>query len=108
MKLDEKFILKEIFYRAKINSQGIKGELNLVQESPFSPTLVNISVNPINDLETRLRYETKIAAYQIHELPEASSKIQQLSESCTSTNKMYNPTNVDLVNGPPAGIQFYL
>lgn len=92
-----------------INSHGIKGEVTFTQESPFDPTWLNISLNPVNDLETRLRYETKIAAYRIHELPEEPAKhLEEVDEPCTTTKKMYNPLNVDEKEVPPAGSKMIL
>lgn len=78
--------------------------MSFVQETPFDPTWVNISLVPVNDLATQLRYATKIAAYQIHELPEEQVKtLDQTGEPCTTTKKIYNPVNIDLTNTPPAG-----
>ena len=87
-----------------INSRGIKGEVTLVQETPFDPTWVNVSLTPINDLETRLRYETKVASYRIHELPREPEKfLQDVGEPCLTTKNMYNPLNVQDKDIPPPG-----
>ncbi|XP_043461697.1 uncharacterized protein LOC122498151 [Leptopilina heterotoma] len=95
---------KPVMAKAIINAQGVKGEVSFNQESPFAPTWLNISLNPINDLETRLRYETRIAAYKIHELPEEPAKfVEPVGESCTTTKKMYNPINIDDNTLPPPG-----
>ncbi|XP_076297419.1 DNA-directed RNA polymerase II subunit RPB2 isoform X3 [Lasioglossum baleicum] len=87
-----------------INSHGIKGEVTLTQVTPFEPTWVNISLTPVNDLETRLRYATKIKSYQIHELPaEATKAGSDSADVCNTTGKVYNPSHIDETTVPPAG-----
>lgn len=82
----------------------MKGEITLGQETPFDPTWVNVSLTPINDLETRLRYETKIASYRIHELPKEPAKVlRDVGEPCLTTKSMYNPSLVDEKQTPPPG-----
>ncbi|XP_023244895.1 uncharacterized protein LOC106647898 [Copidosoma floridanum] len=93
-------VAKSIF-----NSRGIKGEVTLVQETPFDPTWVNVSLSAINDLETRLRYQTKVAYYRINELPQEPSKfLEDVVEPCSTTNNLYDPLKTN-ENGqvPPAG-----
>lgn len=87
-----------------INSHGIKGTVTAIQETPFDPTWVNISLTTINDLETRLRYATKVASYRIHEVPpEPAKTVQDTIDSCLTTKKLYNPLNVNEKTVPPAG-----
>ncbi|CAD6211954.1 GSCOCG00003917001-RA-CDS [Cotesia congregata] len=91
--------------KSLINSHGVKGEVTFTQETRFHPTWVNVSLSPINDLETRLRYETKTAAYKIHELPrEPLVRTRNSEQECLSTKAMYNPSNVDDKTIPPAGL----
>ncbi|XP_044594717.1 uncharacterized protein LOC123272119 isoform X2 [Cotesia glomerata] len=91
--------------KSLINSHGVKGEVTFTQETRFHPTWVNVSLSPINDLETRLRYETKTAAYKIHELPrEPLVRTRNSEQECLSTKSMYNPSNVDDKTIPPAGL----
>lgn len=95
---------KPILAKTLINSHGVKGEVTMTQETPFDPTWVNVSLAPINDLETRLRYATKVASYKIHELPPESEKsVGKTVEPCQTTNKIYNPLNIDEKTVPPAG-----
>lgn len=74
----------------------------MTQITPFEPTWVNISLIPINDLETRLRYATKIQSYKIHELPPKITDTQ-IAEVCKTTKNMYNPSNINITTVPPAG-----
>lgn len=63
-----------------------------------------MSLTPINDLETRLRYSTKIKSYNIHELPlESIQSLNKTVEICATTKQMYNPNNIDILTVPPAG-----
>jgi len=91
-------------FRAVINSHGIRGEVTAIQETPFDPTWINISLTTINDLETRLRYATKVASYKIHELhPEPAKSVGFTVDSCLTTKKMFNPLNIDEKIVPPPG-----
>lgn len=91
-------------FRTLINSHGIKGEVSLTQIIPFYPTWINVSLTPINDLKTRLRYATKIKSYSIHELPPDPIKISSTTaELCNTTKQIYNPNNIDMMTIPPAG-----
>lgn len=93
-----------IMSRAVINSHGIKGKITAIQETPFDPTWVNVSLTTINDLETRLRYATKVASYRIHELPPEPAKSVEITvDPCLTTKKLYNPLNIDEKTTPPAG-----
>lgn len=98
-------LLMDLLFRSLINSRGIKGEVTFTQETRFHPTWVNVSLTPINDLETRLRYETKTAAYKIHELPYQPLVFNDgVKSDCKSTKSMYNPSKIDEKNIPPAGL----
>ncbi|KAL0112201.1 hypothetical protein PUN28_011934 [Cardiocondyla obscurior] len=95
---------KPIYMKAVINSRGIKGQVTAIQETPFNPTWINISLSTINDLEIRLRYATKIAAYRIHELPpEPAKSVENTVNSCLTTKKLFNPLNINEETVPPAG-----
>ncbi|XP_011497265.1 PREDICTED: uncharacterized protein LOC105361711 [Ceratosolen solmsi marchali] len=95
---------KSIIVKSIVNFRGIKGDVSLVQENPFNPTWVNISLMPINDLETRLRYETKVASYRIHELPiEPDKLIQETIDPCLTTKNVYDPLKIYDKEIPPAG-----
>lgn len=94
--------------RAVINSHGIKGKITAIQETPFDPTWVNVSLTTINDLETRLRYATKVVSYRIHELPpEPARSVRITIDPCLTTKKLYNPLNIDEKTTPPAGNNSY-
>ncbi|XP_066586391.1 uncharacterized protein Rsod [Prorops nasuta] len=96
---------KPILAKTLISSHGIRGDVTLSQENPFDSTWVNISLSSVNDLETRLRYATKVAAYRIHELPQEPAKfLVNNGETCETTRNMYNPTNIDEKRTPPAGL----
>lgn len=74
--------------------------------TPFDPTWINVSLTPINDLGTRLRYATKIKSYNIHELPPDPIKASNnFAKVCETTKKMYNPSNINIMDIPPAGKQ---
>ncbi|XP_050455769.1 uncharacterized protein LOC126853760 [Cataglyphis hispanica] len=95
---------KPIHTKAVINSRGIRGEVTAIQETPFDPTWINISLTTINDLETRLRYATKLAFYRIHELPPEPAKTVGITiDSCLTTKKLFNPLNIIEKTTPPAG-----
>ncbi|KAL6264113.1 hypothetical protein P5V15_004191 [Pogonomyrmex californicus] len=95
---------KSIHTKIIINSNGIKGQITAIQETPFNPTWINISLTTISDLETRLRYATKVASYRIHELPPESAKSVGISiNPCLTTKKLFNPLNIDEKTTPPAG-----
>ena len=96
---------KPIIAKSVINSHGIKGEITLTQVIPFDPTWVNISLVPVNNLETRLRYSTKIKSYRIHELPSEPIQIlSKIDDICKTTRGIYNPSNIDIITTPPAGL----
>ncbi|XP_012172349.1 uncharacterized protein LOC100643910 isoform X1 [Bombus terrestris] len=96
---------KPILAKTLINSHGIKGDVSLSQVTPFDPTWVNVSLTPINDLGTRLRYATKIKSYNIHELPPDPIKASNnFAKVCETTKKMYNPSNINIMDVPPAGL----
>ncbi|XP_008207466.1 uncharacterized protein LOC100124033 [Nasonia vitripennis] len=96
---------KAITAKAIVNSRGIKGEVTLIQETPFDPTWVNVSLSPINDLETRIRYETKVVSYSIHELPKEPEKLlQDTIEPCLTTKNLYDPLKINENTVPPAGL----
>lgn len=78
--------------------------MTLIQETPFDPTWVNVSLSPINDLETRIRYETKVVSYRIHELPKEPEKLlQDTIEPCSTTKNLYDPLKTNEKDVPPAG-----
>lgn len=89
-------------FRAVINSHGIRGQITAIQETPFNPTWINISLTTINDLETRLRYATKVSSYRIHELPPEPAKSGIIVNPCLTTKKLFNPLNI-IEKTPPAG-----
>ncbi|XP_058804660.1 uncharacterized protein LOC131671891 [Phymastichus coffea] len=96
---------RPISAKAIVNSRGIKGEVTLSQETPFHPSWVNVSLSPINDLETRLRYETKVTSYKIHELPKKPENfLQDTLEPCITTKDMYNPLKIEERDVPPPGL----
>lgn len=103
-------ILKKKRFRAVINSNGIRGEVTAIQETPFDPTWINISLTTTNDLKTRLLYATKVASYRIHELPPEPAKSVgfTVDDSCLTTKKMFNPSNIDEEIVPPAGNNNYI
>ncbi|XP_046613525.1 uncharacterized protein LOC124301932 isoform X1 [Neodiprion virginianus] len=96
---------RQITAKALINSNGIKGQVTLVQESPFNPTWVNVSLSPVNDLATRLRYATKIASYKIHNLPQQPvGNLVRGENPCLSTDSVFDPLKIHNANTPPAGL----
>ncbi|XP_071566892.1 uncharacterized protein Rsod isoform X1 [Temnothorax nylanderi] len=95
---------KPVYTKAVINSRGIRGQVTAIQETPFNPTWINISLTTINDLETRLRYATKVASYRIHELPPEPAKyVGNIVDPCLTTKKLFNPLNIVEATTPPAG-----
>ncbi|XP_044006416.1 uncharacterized protein LOC122851330 isoform X2 [Aphidius gifuensis] len=96
---------KVILTKSLINSHGIKGEITFTQETPYHPTWINVTLNPIDDLETRLRYETKTSAYKIHQLPrDPLDTSHKIGKSCSSTKEIFNPVNIDDKAVPPPGL----
>ncbi|XP_011873780.1 PREDICTED: uncharacterized protein LOC105565305 [Vollenhovia emeryi] len=95
---------KPVYTKAIFNSRGIRGQVSAIQETPFNPTWINISLTTINDLETRLRYATKVASYRIHELPpEPTKNVGNIIDPCLTTKKLFNPLNIVEKTTPPAG-----
>ncbi|KAG7190089.1 hypothetical protein KM043_006224 [Ampulex compressa] len=93
-----------VFVKTRISSHGIRGEVSMIQETPFDPTWINVSLTTINDLETRLRYATKVAAYRIHELPpEPTKSVSFTIDPCTTTKSLYDPSKIDEKTVPPPG-----
>ncbi|XP_039303730.1 uncharacterized protein LOC105197011 isoform X2 [Solenopsis invicta] len=96
---------KPIYTKVIINLRGIKGQVTAIQETPFNPTWVNISLTTIKDLEVRLRYATKVASYRIHELPPKHVKNDEVTVNpCLTTKKLFNPLNIDEKTIPPPGL----
>ncbi|XP_025833804.1 uncharacterized protein LOC108743229 [Agrilus planipennis] len=88
-----------------IQSGGIKGEINLSQNTKFEPTMLDFNLTTARgDVETKLVYSSSVAGYKIHELPMQPPKtVAQIENACLTTKFVYNPLNVDVNFIPPNG-----
>ncbi|XP_014235437.1 uncharacterized protein LOC106658129 [Trichogramma pretiosum] len=88
---------RPIVAKAIINSRGLRGEVTLTQDTPFTHTWVNVSLAPINDLIVRYNYNYHVASYRVHELPRELEKFlgDQDEEPCATTKRMYDPLRLE-------------
>lgn len=81
----------------------MNGEITMHQRSPFEPTWLNFTVHSTkNELRENTEYLRDLAGFQIRSLPPDPTMANQNSY-CNTSGTIYNPTNVELQNRPPAG-----
>lgn len=99
---------KTLFSRVIIQSGGIKGEIELSQQTRFEPTFLNFNLTTARgDLETKLVYSSSVAGYRVHELPMTPAKtVGQAENLCLTTKFLYNPTRLNINMVPPNGKRF--
>jgi hypothetical protein len=86
-----------------ISSNGIKGELTLLQRSKFEPTWLNFTFQSTDgSLKNNFEYAKNIASYNIHDLP-PSPLYANTDDYCKTSGGVYNPKNLENHNLPPAG-----
>nr|CAD7402226.1 unnamed protein product [Timema poppensis] len=78
--------------KALINTDGIKGDVTLVQRSLFDPTWLQMNLSSAQDVQAG-QPVTKLAAYKVHNLPPLPNSMQT-DEYCSTTGGMYNPTDI--------------
>lgn len=89
--------------RTILNGNGVKGEVTMHQRSPFEPTWLNFTVHSAkNELRENTQYLRELAGYQIRNLPPDPTLANKMS-FCQSTGAVYNPTDVEEHEIPPAG-----
>lgn len=73
------------------------------QRSPFEPTWLNFTVHSAkNELRENTEYLRDLAGFQIRSLPPDPTMANKMTH-CDSCGPIYNPSNVDRQNRPPAG-----
>lgn len=83
---------------------GIKGTVEFTQTTPFDPTWANFQLGASNqDYESNLRFVGSMLQYSIRELPPKLLDASLYKSICNTTGHLYNPSEVDLKNLPPAG-----
>ncbi|CAH0720985.1 unnamed protein product, partial [Brenthis ino] len=91
--------------KAIINMDGIKGTVEFTQTTPFDPTWANFQLGASNqDYESNLRFVGSMLQYSIRELPPKLLDPSLYKSICNTTGHLYNPSEVDLKNLPPAGM----
>lgn len=93
-------VLKSVF-----NSNNMKGEITLMQNSRFEPTWINVTVAPTdNDPLTGEKYAARLKRFQINTLAPHPSLKSNVTQYCNSSGPMWNPSNIDLQAIPPPGL----
>lgn len=93
-------VLKSVF-----NSNNMKGEITLMQNSLFEPTWINVTVAPTdNDPLTGEKYAARLKRFQINTLAPHPSLKSNVTQYCNSSGPMWNPSNIDLQAIPPPGL----
>lgn len=87
-----------------INSNGVKGELTMMQRSKFEPTWLNFTFTSTDgSLKNNFEYAKNIASYNVHVLP--PSPLHANSNSyCKSSGSVFNPRNLENHHLPPPGL----
>lgn len=95
-----------------VSTNGIKGELTMMQRSKFEPTWLNFTFTSTDgSLKNNFEYAKNIASYKIHDLP--PSPLYASSDNyCKTSGTVFNPLNLDDHNLPPPGLgtqeQYYI
>lgn len=90
--------------KAVISSNGIKGELTMLQRSKFEPTFLNFTFTSTDgSLKNNFEYAKNIASYKIHELP-PSPLHANADNYCETSGNVFNPRNLENHNLPPPGL----
>lgn len=93
-------VLKSVF-----NSNNMKGEITLMQNSRFEPTWINVTVAPTdNDPLTGEKYAARLKRFEINTLAPHPSLKSNVTQYCNSSGPMWNPSNIDLQAIPPPGL----
>lgn len=96
-------LLKFHLNRTIFNANGVKGEITMYQRSPFEPTWLNFTVHSAkNELRENTEYLRDLAGFQFRYLP-PNPALANKDTYCNSTGPVYNPSNVETHNIPPAG-----
>lgn len=73
------------------------------QRSPFMPTWLNFTVHSAkNELRENTDYLRELAGFQIKYLP-PDPTLANTNTYCDTTGSIFNPTDIDNDNKPPAG-----
>lgn len=92
-------VLKSVF-----NSNNVKGEITLKQNTRFEPTWINVTVVPTdNDLLTGAKYASRLKRFQITTLPPQPSLKSNITHYCNSSGSIFNPVDLNVDSVPPAG-----
>ncbi|CAG9134499.1 unnamed protein product [Plutella xylostella] len=91
--------------KAIINMDGIKGEVEFTQRSPFDITWALFTLGASNgDYEANLRFVGSMTKYLVKELPPKLLHASQIDHICNTTGAVYNPTGIEEKDVPPAGL----
>ena len=81
---------------AKFQEDGVTGQVVFKQSSPFSPTVVGITLNGLS---------SRAGGYQVHEFP--VDETIQGSSKCTAAGGHYNPRNITRNSSSPTTFDAY-
>lgn len=90
--------------KATISSNGISGQLTMLQRSKFDPTWLNFTfASTDGSLKNNFEYAKNIASYKIHDLP-PSPLYANADSHCATSGGVFNPRNLGNQNLPPPGL----
>jgi hypothetical protein len=79
-----------------ISSEGVKGELTLMQRTKFEPTFLNFTFHSAdNSLRNNIEFVKNLASFKIHDLPPSPLYAENLHEFCGTAGKMFDPRNTN-------------
>lgn len=87
----------------------MKGDVIFRQNSKFDPTFITIDITSARgDLESKIIFGSIVGGYKIHELPRLPLNTLKNDSICSTTKKIFNPTNMenDDRTPPPGKINF--
>ncbi|KAL7017747.1 hypothetical protein ACKWTF_010504 [Chironomus riparius] len=103
-------LLKPRVAKSFINSNGIKGELTLIQRSRFEPTWLNFTFAAADGtLQSNFEYAKNIASFKVHNLPPTNLH----ADYCKTMGDIFEPRHeFNIENYPPPGYgtqdQYYI
>ncbi|KAJ6637646.1 hypothetical protein Bhyg_10377 [Pseudolycoriella hygida] len=90
--------------KSTINNAGIKGEITLQQKYKFEPTWVKFKFGAVsNEFRENVELVRSVSRILITDLP-PNPVFADKTDYCSSSGKVFNPTNVDLRDIPPNGL----
>lgn len=92
------------FYRAFLNSNGIKGEISFQQRSKFDPTFLNFTMRSASNKPiSNHKYAEDVSAFKINQLPPSPQKAAD-KNYCMTTDSIFDPRQTEIETTiPPPG-----